>query len=45
MATSISPTIFREYDIRGLVDRDLTEEAVHAIGQGLGTLGVHGATG
>jgi len=38
MATSISPTIFREYDIRGLVDRDLTEEAVHAIGQGLGTL-------
>jgi len=38
MATTISPTIFREYDIRGLVDRDLTEEAVRLIGQGLGTL-------
>ena len=26
----LSPTIFREYDIRGLVDQDLTEEAVCA---------------
>jgi phosphomannomutase / phosphoglucomutase len=38
MATTISPTIFREYDIRGVVDQDLTEEAVRLIGQGLGTL-------
>jgi len=33
----LSPTIFREYDIRGLVDRDLTEEAVHLVGRALGT--------
>ena len=38
MATTISPTIFREYDIRGVVDQDLTEEVVRLIGQGLGTL-------
>jgi phosphomannomutase/phosphoglucomutase len=38
MAKGISSTIFREYDIRGLVDQDLTEEAVNAVGQGLGTL-------
>lgn len=34
---SISPTIFREYDIRGLVDQDLNEEAVYLIGRALGT--------
>jgi phosphomannomutase/phosphoglucomutase len=33
----ISPTLFREYDIRGLVDQDLTEEAVALIGKALGT--------
>ncbi len=33
----ISPTIFREYDIRGLVDQDLTDEAVHLVGKALGT--------
>jgi len=33
----VSPTIFREYDIRGLVDQDLTEEAVRLVGRGLGT--------
>jgi phosphomannomutase/phosphoglucomutase len=33
----LSPTIFREYDIRGLVDRDLTEEAVALVGRALGT--------
>jgi phosphomannomutase/phosphoglucomutase len=33
----ISATIFREYDIRGLVDKDLTEEAVLLVGKGLGT--------
>ncbi len=34
---NLSPTIFREYDIRGLVDQDLTEEAVHRVGLALGT--------
>ncbi len=34
---NLSPTIFREYDIRGLVDHDLTEEAVHRVGLALGT--------
>ena len=38
MSTPISPTIFREYDVRGLVDQDLTESAVNLIGKGLGTL-------
>ncbi|HSM93841.1 MAG TPA: phosphomannomutase/phosphoglucomutase [Anaeromyxobacteraceae bacterium] len=33
----ISPTLFREYDIRGLVDQDLTEEAVALVGKALGT--------
>ncbi|ABS24384.1 phosphomannomutase/phosphoglucomutase [Anaeromyxobacter sp. Fw109-5] len=34
---TLSPTIFREYDIRGLVDQDLTEHAVHLVGKALGT--------
>jgi phosphomannomutase/phosphoglucomutase len=29
--------IFREYDIRGLVDKDLTEDVAHQLGLGLGT--------
>ena len=33
----ISSTIFREYDIRGLVDQDLTEDAVRLVGRALGT--------
>ncbi len=38
MATAaISPTIFREYDIRGIVDEDLTEQAVEAVGKALGS--------
>lgn len=37
--TPIAPEIFKAYDIRGIVDRTLTEEAVEAIGRGLGTLG------
>jgi phosphomannomutase/phosphoglucomutase len=40
----LSPTIFREYDIRGTVDRDLTEEAVELVGRALGTR-VRGAGG
>ncbi len=34
----VNPHIFREYDIRGLVDKDLTEEVVELLGLGLGTL-------
>ncbi len=30
--------IFREYDIRGLVDKDLTDEVVELLGKGLGTV-------
>ncbi|MHB2153515.1 phosphomannomutase/phosphoglucomutase [Calditrichota bacterium GD2] len=33
----ISPYIFREYDIRGVVDKDLTEEVVELLGRGIGT--------
>ena len=35
----IAPEIFKAYDIRGIVDRTLTEEAAHAIGRGLATMG------
>ncbi len=30
--------IFREYDIRGVAERDLTDETAYAIGRGLGTM-------
>lgn len=33
----ISPTIFREYDIRGIADEDLTNENVELIGKSFGT--------
>ncbi len=33
----ISPFIFREYDIRGVVDKDLTDEVVDLLGKGIGT--------
>ena len=36
--SSIAPEIFKAYDIRGIVDRTLTESAAEAIGRGLGTL-------
>jgi phosphomannomutase/phosphoglucomutase len=36
---SIAPEIFKAYDIRGIVDRTLTEDGVETIGRGLGTLG------
>jgi phosphomannomutase / phosphoglucomutase len=35
---AVNPQIFREYDIRGIVDRDLTPETVELLGRGLGTL-------
>ncbi len=33
----MNPAIFREYDIRGIVDNDLTEEIVRDIGRAYGT--------
>jgi phosphomannomutase/phosphoglucomutase len=33
----IKPEIFREYDIRGIVDRDLNPETVELLGRGIGT--------
>jgi len=36
-SSPISPSIFRAYDIRGIVDETLTEEAVRWIGQSIGT--------
>jgi phosphomannomutase/phosphoglucomutase len=33
----INPQIYREYDIRGVVDKDLTPEIVRTLGQGFGT--------
>ena len=33
----INPQIFREYDIRGVVDKDLTPDVIRRLGQGFGT--------
>jgi phosphomannomutase len=37
MTTHVNPTIFRAYDIRGVVGRDLSEEVYRALGQAAGT--------
>ncbi|MGI6642997.1 MAG: phosphomannomutase/phosphoglucomutase [Bacillota bacterium] len=37
MSRSLNPSIFREYDIRGLVGRDLTAESVRAVGLAYGS--------
>jgi phosphomannomutase/phosphoglucomutase len=43
---TIAPGIFRQYDIRGIVDRDLTHEAAYGIGRGYATyLAQHGIQG
>jgi len=34
---SLKKEIFREYDIRGIVDKDLTPESVRLLGRGIGT--------
>jgi phosphomannomutase/phosphoglucomutase len=34
----LSREIFRQYDIRGVVDRDLTTEAAYAVGRSYGEL-------
>jgi phosphomannomutase/phosphoglucomutase len=36
--TRIAPEIFKAYDIRGVVDRTLTEDAVEQVGRALGSL-------
>jgi phosphomannomutase/phosphoglucomutase len=41
---SLNPEIFRQYDIRGTVGRDLTEASVSTLGRAVGTyLRLHGA--
>ncbi|APZ43881.1 phosphomannomutase/phosphoglucomutase [Acidihalobacter ferrooxydans] len=35
--SQISPTLFRAYDIRGVVDRELTEDAARLIGRAFGS--------
>ena len=35
--TRINPQIFREYDIRGIVDKDLNEDVIETIGKAYGT--------
>jgi phosphomannomutase/phosphoglucomutase len=43
--TRIAPEIFKAYDIRGVVDRTLTVEAVEQVGRALGTLAREQAAG
>ena len=33
----INPYIFREYDIRGVIDKDFSEETLSLLGKGFGT--------
>jgi phosphomannomutase/phosphoglucomutase len=37
VAMKINPQIYREYDIRGVVDKDLTPDIAKRLGQGFGT--------
>ena len=37
MPNTINPNIFREYDIRGVVEQDLTSATVELIGKAVGT--------
>lgn len=37
MTDGVNPRIFREYDVRGIVDEDLNEETVELLGKGFGT--------
>lgn len=37
MVTEINPQIFRQYDIRGVADRDLTDDVVELLGKAFGT--------
>jgi phosphomannomutase/phosphoglucomutase len=40
--SAIAPDIFKAYDIRGIVDKTLTAEAVVAIGQAIGSEAIAG---
>lgn len=35
----MNPEVFREYDVRGIVDKDLNSEFVYRLGQAIGTYG------
>ena len=37
-AAAVPGHVFREYDIRGIADRDLSDELAEGIGRGLGTM-------
>ncbi len=37
----MNPNVFREYDVRGIVDQDLNEEFVIDLGRAIGTYAVH----
>ena len=41
MTNGVNPRIFRQYDVRGVVDEDLTDEVVEKLGRGYGTYMVH----
>jgi phosphomannomutase/phosphoglucomutase len=45
MSVAVPGHIFREYDIRGVADRDLTDDVVHAIGRAFGATLIEGAEG
>ena len=34
----MNPQIFREYDVRGVVDKDITDDVAEKLGRGLATL-------
>ncbi len=34
----VNKSIFREYDVRGIVDKDLTQDLAYHLGRALGTL-------
>src|SRR5690606_28200762 len=45
MKASVPGHVFREYDIRGVAERDLSDELAHAIGRGFGATLAEGHTG
>ena len=40
MNPAMNPDVFREYDVRGLVDRDLNSDFVYLLGRAIGTFAV-----
>jgi phosphomannomutase / phosphoglucomutase len=41
MRYKMNPDVFREYDVRGIVDRDLNPDMVYLLGRAIGTYAVH----